>query len=121
MLLTASPGGWLAYMPAVPTIRESSLQLMETADLVLFDGIFCSDDKLIQVQGSGATARETCHVPISRTRRGELARAYGLRRPRKVFVHVNNTNPMLDESGAPYREVGAAGREVAEDGWRFNL
>jgi hypothetical protein len=34
---------------------------------------------------------------------------------------VNNTNPMLDESGPEYRELGAAGWEVAEDRWRFNL
>jgi pyrroloquinoline quinone biosynthesis protein B len=45
----------------------------------------------------------------------------GLRRPRKIFVHVNNTNPMLDESGPEYRQVRNAGWEVAEDGWHFDL
>lgn len=120
VLLTASSGGRLAYMPAVPTISEPSLQLLETADLVLFDGTFWSDDELIQVQSSGATAREMGHVPISGDE-GSLRALAGLRRPRKVFVHVNNTNPILDESSAAYREVGAAGWEVAEDGWHFNL
>jgi len=52
-------------MPAVPAINERLLQLLETADLVLFDGTFWSDDELIQVQGSGATAREMGHVPVS--------------------------------------------------------
>jgi len=118
--LTASSGGRLAYMPAVPAINERLLQLLETADLVLFDGTFWSDDELIQVQGSGATAREMGHVPVSGAE-GSLHALAGLRRPRKVFVHVNNTNPMLDESGPEYRELGAAGWEVAEDGWRFNL
>ncbi len=75
---------------------------------------------MIQVQGSGATAREMGHVPISGVD-GSLRALAGLQRPRKVFVHVNNTNPMLDESSSEYREVKAAGWEVAEDGWRFNL
>ena len=110
----------MAYMPAVPTINKPLLQLLETVDLVLFDGTFWSDDELIQVQGSGATAREMGHVPISGDE-GSLRALAGLRRPRKVYVHVNNTNPMLDESSAEFREVGAAGWEVAEDGWHFNL
>jgi pyrroloquinoline quinone biosynthesis protein B len=120
VMLTASSGGRLAYMPAVPAINEGLLQLLGTADLVLFDGTFWSDNELIEVQGSGATAREMGHVPISGTD-GSLRALAGLRRPRKVFVHVNNTNPMLDESSAEYRELGAAGWEVAEDGCHFNL
>ncbi len=119
-MLTASSGARLAYMPAVPAINERLLQLLETADVVLFDGTFWSDGELIQVQGSGATAREMGHVPVSGDG-GSLCELAGLQRPRKVFVHVNNTNPMLDESSAEYREVTAAGWELAEDGWQFNL
>ena len=48
--------GCSSYQPAL-------LQALETADLVLFDGTFWSDDELIRVQGSGATAREMGHVP----------------------------------------------------------
>ncbi len=120
VILTASSGERVAYMPAVPAINEQVLQLLESADLILFDGTFWSDDELIQIQGSGATAREMGHVPVSGTE-GSLCALAGLRRPRKVFIHVNNTNPMLDESSNEYREVRAAGWEVAEDGWRFNL
>ena len=120
VMLTASSGGRLAYMPAVPVITEPLLQLLESADLMLFDGTFWSDDELIQVQGSGATAREMGHVPLSGAD-GSLRALAALRRPRRVFLHVNNTNPMLDESGPEYREVLAAGWEVAEDGWQLNL
>jgi pyrroloquinoline quinone biosynthesis protein B len=120
VMLTGSSGARLAYMPAVPAINERLLQLLETADAVLFDGTFWSDDELIRVQGGGATAREMGHVPISGDD-GGLRKLGGLHRPRKVFVHVNNTNPMLDESSAEYREVTAAGWELAEDGWQFNL
>ena len=119
-MLTASSGRRIAYMPAVPAITEPLLRLLETADLVLFDGTFWSDDELIRLQGSGATARDMGHVPVSGND-GSLRALAGLQRPRKLFVHVNNTNPMLDESGAAYREVRAAGWEIAEDGWQLNL
>ena len=120
VILQSSTGGKVAYMPAVPAIDDSLLRRLEDVDLLLFDGTFWSDDELIQVQGRGATAREMGHVPVSGGE-GSLWRLAGLRRPRKIFVHVNNTNPMLDESGPQYAEVRAAGWEVAEDGWSLNI
>jgi pyrroloquinoline quinone biosynthesis protein B len=120
VMVTGASGGRLAYAPAVPAITDQLLQLLESADLVLFDGTFWSNDELIQVEGSGATARDMGHVPVSGSD-GSLRALAGLRRPRKVFLHVNNTNPMLDESSPEYREVRAAGWEIAEDGWHFNL
>jgi pyrroloquinoline quinone biosynthesis protein B len=120
VVLTAASGGRLAYMPAVPSINEDLLQLLETADLLLFDGTFWSEDELIKLQGSGATAGEMGHVAISGVK-GSLRALAGLRRPRKVFLHVNNTNPILDELSPERGVVTAAGWEVAEDGWTFNL
>ena len=106
-------------MPAAPAVDDSLLTRLEEIDLLLFDGTFWSDDELIRVQGSGSTARKMGHIPVSGE--GSLRKLAGLRRPRKVFVHVNNTNPMLDESGPEYREVRAAGWEIAEDGWSLDL
>lgn len=120
LIVASSSGRRLAYMPAVPAVDESLLQRLDAADLLLFDGTFWSDDELIRVQGSGSTAREMGHIPVSGAE-GSLRKLAGLRHPRKVFVHVNNTNPMLNESGPEYREVRAAGWEVAEDGWQFDL
>jgi pyrroloquinoline quinone biosynthesis protein B len=119
-ILTSSSGARLAYMPAVPAVDDALLRRLEETDLLLFDGTFWSDDELIRVQGSGSTAREMGHIPMSGAE-GSLRKLAGLRRPRKVFVHVNNTNPMLDESGSEHAEVRAAGWEVAEDGWSFDL
>lgn len=118
--LESDTGGRLAYMPAVPAINESLLERLESSDVVLFDGTFWSDDELIQVQGSGATAREMGHVPVSGPD-GSLKKLAGLRRPRKIFVHVNNTNPMLNEAGPECRTVREAGWEIAEDGWSIRL
>jgi pyrroloquinoline quinone biosynthesis protein B len=119
VMLEAS-GRRLAYLPAVPAIDEALLQRLEPADLILFDGTFWSDDELIQVQGSGATACEMGHIPVSGPE-GSLRKLAGLRHPRKIFIHINNTNPMLDESGPEYREVRNAGWEIAEEGQRFDL
>jgi pyrroloquinoline quinone biosynthesis protein B len=119
VMLEAS-GRKLAYLPAVPAIDDALLQRLESTDLLLFDGTFWNDDELIKVQGDGPTARQMGHVPISGTQ-GSLRKLAGLRHPRKVFIHINNTNPMLDESGPEYREVRNAGWEIAEDGLRFEL
>lgn len=120
LIIASSSGGRLAYLPAVPAVDAALMERLEKADLLLFDGTFWSDDELIRVQGGGSTAREMGHVPVSGAD-GSLRMLAGLKRPRKVFVHVNNTNPMLDESGPEYRELRAAGWEVAEDGWSFDL
>jgi pyrroloquinoline quinone biosynthesis protein B len=115
-----SSGKRLAYMPAVPQIDDALLQEFESADALLFDGTFWSDDELIRIQGSGQTARQMGHVPISFPD-GSLSRLAGLRRPRKIYVHINNTNPMLNEAGPEYAQVREAGWEIAEDGWQFDL
>ena len=120
VILQSSTGKRVAYMPAVPAIDDSLLSRLQDVDLLLFDGTFWSNDELIQVQGSGATALEMGHVPVSGPE-GSLRKLAGLRRPRKIFLHVNNTNPMLDETGPQYAEVRGAGWEIAEDGWNLNV
>ena len=110
-------GGRFAYLPAVPQLGDALLQQLNQCDLILFDGTFWSDDELIRVQGGGQTARQMGHVPVQNTLQ-ELA---GLPRPRKIFLHINNTNPMLDEASAEHRRVRDAGWEIAEDGWQFDL
>ena len=120
-LIVESPSGKsLAYMSAVPEISDSLLKEFDSADVLLFDGTFWSDDELIQIQGSGQTARQMGHVPVS-SAGGSLSRLAGLRRPRKIYIHINNTNPMLNEAGAEYRQVRESGWEIAEDGWQFDL
>jgi pyrroloquinoline quinone biosynthesis protein B len=120
-LIIESPSGKrLAFMAAVPQIDDALLKELDSADVLLFDGTFWSDDELIRVQGSGKTARQMGHVPVS-SPDGSLSKLAGLRRPRKIYVHLNNTNPMLNEAGPEYRQVRAAGWEIAEDGWQFDL
>lgn len=107
----------LAFLPAVPGLDDAMLQQIDECDVLLFDGTFWSDDELIRVQGSGQTAPAMGHIPVQET----LSRLAEVRRPRKIFLHINNTNPILDEASPQYRQVRGAGWEVAEDGWEFDL
>jgi pyrroloquinoline quinone biosynthesis protein B len=120
LIVGLSSGKRLAYMPAVPQIDEVLLKESEAADVLLFDGTFWSDDELIRIQRSGQTARQMGHVPVS-SAEGSLVQLAGLHHPRKIYVHINNTNPMLNEAGPEYRQVREAGWEIAEDGWQFDL
>lgn len=120
LVLESSSGKKLAYLPAVPTIESALVQRLESVDLILFDGTFWTDDELIRAQGGGQTARQMGHVPVS-GEDGTLRVLAGLRRPRKIFTHINNTNPMLDESGPEYRLARESGWELAEDGIRLSL
>jgi pyrroloquinoline quinone biosynthesis protein B len=118
--LQLSEAGRLVYMPVAPSIEESWLEYARDCELLLFDGTFWTDDELIRVQGGGRTARQMGHIPISGPD-GSLERLAGLKRPRKIYIHVNNTNPILDEDSTEYRRVREAGWEVARDGMEFNL
>jgi len=113
-------GKRLAFLPAVPEINDALLRELAVVDVLLFDGTFWSDDELIRIQGSGASARQMGHIPVS-SDQGSLRRLAQLRGPRKIYIHVNNTNPMLNEAGSEYRQVREAGWEIAEDGWQFDL
>jgi pyrroloquinoline quinone biosynthesis protein B len=117
-LIVESPSGKrLANMSAVPQIDNALLREFESADVLLFDGTFWSDDELIRIQGSGQTAQQMGHVPVL----SSLGKLAELRRPRKIYVHINNTNPILNEAGPEYSQVREAGWEIAEDGWQFDL
>jgi pyrroloquinoline quinone biosynthesis protein B len=110
----------LAYLPTVPAVNDQLLQRIESADMLLFDGTFWSDEELHRVKGSGPTAREMGHLPVSGPQ-GSLQTLGGLRLPRKIYIHINNTNPLLDESSPEYRQARAAGWEIAEDGMHLEL
>jgi pyrroloquinoline quinone biosynthesis protein B len=120
LIIESPTGKRLACMPAVPQIDNALLQELEAVDVLLFDGTFWSDDELIRIQGSGQTAQQMGHVPVS-SPDGSLSKLAQVRRPRKIYLHINNTNPMLNESGPEYRQVRAAGWEIAEDGWQLEL
>lgn len=110
----------LAYFPGLPTVSDEVIGILESCDLILVDGTFWSDDELVRAQGFGKSARQMGHLPLS-GEDGTLRRLAGLQRPRKILIHINNTNPILDEQSAEHKEALAAGWELAEDQWELQL
>jgi pyrroloquinoline quinone biosynthesis protein B len=120
ILKDESTGGSCAYVPGCGELDPAVLQRLNETDLLLFDGTFWTDDELISLGIGVRLAREMDHQPISGPG-GSLSRLARLTRPRTVYIHINNTNPMLLE-GSPEREVvERAGLAVGTDGMSFYI
>ena len=120
LILTAPSGGTLGFFPQLAELTPRLKSVFASLDCLLLDGTFWSDDELIRLQGSGQRAREMGHIPVG-GEDGTLQQLAELSTPRKMYIHMNNTNPMLNEAGAEYRAVRDAGWELAEDGCHFTL
>jgi len=108
------------YAPIVTGLGESSQHSVAESDLALLDGTFWKDDELIQAKRSRKTARDMGHLPLS-GERGMLKLPFRLGKTKRVLIHINNTNPILNEESAEHRAVREAGWEIAYDGMEFNL
>jgi pyrroloquinoline quinone biosynthesis protein B len=121
LFLSPQPGGGtLAFLPCVESVSDSLLERLQSCDVVLFDGTFWSDDEPSRIPGVNRTARQMGHLPVWGAG-GSIERLAPLRRPRKIFIHVNNTNPILDEESPEHRLVRESGWEVAWDGLEIAL
>jgi len=120
ILMDEGSGGSCAYVPGCGELDQAMLDRIGETDLLLFDGTFWTDDELISLGIGDSRAREMDHQPISGAD-GSLSQLATLSRPRKVYTHINNTNPMLLE-GSPQRSlVERAGVEVGSDGMSFSI
>lgn len=108
------------YAPTLPGHGEEWKRRVGDSQLALLDGTFWTDDELIDVRGGGKTARQIGHVPLSGPD-GLLEQLHGIRSTRRVLIHLNNTNPALDEESAAHRALREAGCEVAYDGMEIEL
>jgi len=113
-------GKTLFFAPSVSDGNSEWLKPAASSDLVLIDGTFWSNNELAQTGRSKKTAREIGHLPLSGSD-GLLAQFPKTARGRKVLIHINNTNPILDEDSPERREVLDAGFEIAYDGMEFEL
>jgi pyrroloquinoline quinone biosynthesis protein B len=105
--------------PGCADITEAVHNQLVQADVLFFDGTLFTDDEMI-VAGLGAkTGRRMGHTPISGPN-GALARLADLP-GRRIFLHINNTNPILLSDSPERREVEARGFEVAFDGMEIRL
>jgi pyrroloquinoline quinone biosynthesis protein B len=113
-------GGVVTYVPVLARLDDGVLSRLATSDLVLVDGTFWRNDELARLGISTRSARDMGHLPLSGPD-GTLAVLERLERPRKVLVHINNTNPILLEDSPEREAVRGAGVEVAYDGLEIEL
>ena len=113
-------GGVLTYLPGLATLDDNVLGRLAASDVVLVDGTFWRDDDLARLGISDRRASDMGHLPLSGPD-GLLAALAGMERPRRLLVHINNTNPILLEDSPERRQVVRAGVEVAYDGLEIEV
>ena len=114
-------GRRLFYAPGLGQMEEAVWAAMQAADVVLVDGTLWTDDEMIRLGASAKTSRAMGHMPQS----GADGMIEWLDRlpasTRKILIHINNTNPILNEDSAERAELTRHGIEVAFDGMEVAL
>jgi pyrroloquinoline quinone biosynthesis protein B len=105
----------LFYAPGLGVIEDHVLEYMRNADCVLIDGTVWSDDEMSKEGISNKLASEMGHLDQS-SPGGIKDTLSSLQRPRKILIHINNTNPILDEESPQHAELEHAGIEISFDG-----
>jgi pyrroloquinoline quinone biosynthesis protein B len=109
------------YAPGLGAITPPVFDAMATADAVMVDGTFWTDDEMVRLGVGAKRAREIGHLPQS----GEGGMIEWLARlpasTRRMLIHINNTNPILDEDSDEHAALRHAGIEACEDGMTIHL
>jgi pyrroloquinoline quinone biosynthesis protein B len=113
-------GGRFFFIPGCAAVTPALADRLQGAPLLLFDGTLWTDDEMAK----GGTGRKTGgrmgHISVSGPD-GSMAALQPLAIRRKIYIHINNTNPILLDDSPERAEVEAAGFEVAYDGMRIEL
>ncbi|AMX19412.1 Coenzyme PQQ synthesis protein B [Acinetobacter pittii] len=110
----------LFYAPGLGKIDDQIMQIMQSSDCVMIDGTLWTDDEMQQTGVGTKTGREMGHLYIS-GEGGSLSYLNQLSTPKKVLIHINNTNPILNENSSQFAELKANSVEVAYDGMQIEL
>jgi pyrroloquinoline quinone biosynthesis protein B len=114
----ATSGATALFTPSVGELTDELRDAVRASDVVIFDGTFWSDGELGLVRPGARSAREMNHLPISD---GSLEFLRQSPARRKIYTHINNTNPIL-MPGSPQRsQVEQAGIQIARDGLEIVL
>ena len=108
------------YMPACARVTPELAARIRGADLIFFDGTLWVDDEMIRDGVGIKTGQRMGHLSVSGAD-GALTALKDLDLRRKVFIHINTTNPILFANSAERRQVEAAGWEVSYDGMDIKL
>ena len=116
----AHTGKNLFYAPGLGKIEPHLEPFLKNADCLLVDGTCWTDDELIQFGISKQSSRDMGHLPQS-GEGGMISVLKPLTKPRKILIHINNTNPILNEESRERAELTANGIEVAYDGMEIDI
>ena len=109
-----------SFASSLPGIEGQWQRSVEESDLAVLDGTFWKDDELSSIQKGAKSARQMGHLPLW-GERGLLRHPFRPSKTRHVLIHINNTNPVLNEQSQEARFVREAGWEVAYDGMELSL
>jgi pyrroloquinoline quinone biosynthesis protein B len=110
----------LFYAPNLPGIGDHWVRCVEESDLAILDGTFWKDDELNSIRKGSKSARQMGHLPLWGNR-GLLRQPLRPGKTRRVLIHLNNTNPVLNDESPESRIVREAGWEIAYDGMELAL
>jgi pyrroloquinoline quinone biosynthesis protein B len=109
----------LAFVPGAAGVPPPVKDRLASANVILFDGTLYHDDEMLRSGIGEKSGRRMGHMPIDGSD-GTLAALDGLS-ARRLFIHINNTNPILIQDSPERVRVLQAGWEVAEDGMEIKL
>ena len=110
----------MVYMPAVQELNESVLGQLQDCTCLLIDGTCWYDDELVHLGVSQKTARSMGHLPIGGAD-GSLEQLTVLPIERIIYIHINNTNPIVIENSPQRHAVEERGLSVASDGMELEI
>ncbi|HTV31723.1 MAG TPA: pyrroloquinoline quinone biosynthesis protein PqqB [Methylocella sp.] len=108
------------YVPGCSEINQALLERVSGASLLFFDGTTFTDGEMVDLGLSHKTAQRMGHVAMS-GEEGSLNRFAKSGISRKIFIHINNTNPVLIEDSSERQKAAEAGWEIAYDGMEVLL
>jgi pyrroloquinoline quinone biosynthesis protein B len=110
----------LFYAPGLGRVEKQVIHLMAQANVLLVDGTFWSEDEMLLCGTGTKLASEMGHLPQSGPD-GMIELLRPMAKPRKVLIHINNTNPILDDDGRERELLRKENIEVAWDGMNLVL
>ena len=120
VVVNKETGKRLFYLPGLGVLEEHILEEMAKADILLLEGTLWTNDEMIKGNFSKKLGTEMGHIPLN-GEEGLIKVLDTLEKPRKILIHINNTNPILDESTLEYKELISHGIEISYDGMSIEI
>lgn len=120
MVRETATGRHFFYIPGCAAMPDQLAQRLSGAPLVLFDGTLFENEEMISRSEGVKTGQRMGHMSMSGAN-GTISAFEGLAVKRRIFIHINNTNPILLEDSDERAVINAAGWEVAWDGMEIEL